>query len=85
MNLTRLPLAAGGGSPAGPEEVLSRGQVFDRQPNVSPDGRSIAYTSNRLGLAELWLLHLDTKRLERLQLPGRDIGVTSPYWFPDGR
>jgi len=85
MNRTRLPLTAEGGSPAGPEEVLSRGQVFDRVPNVSPDGRSIAYNSNRLGHAELWMLHLDTKRLERLQLPGRDIGVSDSNWFPDGR
>jgi Tol biopolymer transport system component len=85
LNLTRLPLTVEGGSPEGPEEVLSKGQVFDRTPAVSPDGRSIAYISNRLGLAELWLLHLDTKRLERLQLPGRDIGVSGPYWFPDSR
>src|SRR5437867_3804008 len=85
MNLTRLPLTGDGGSPAGPEEVLSRGQVFDRQPDVSPDGLSIAYISNRLGLAELWVFHLDTKRLQRLQLPGRDIGVFGGRWFPDGR
>ena len=84
-NLTRLPLTGDGGSPAGPEEVLSRGQVFDRQPDVSPDGLSIAYTSNRLGLADLWVFHLDTKRLQRLQLPGRDIGVFGGRWFPDGR
>jgi hypothetical protein len=83
MNLTRLPLTAEGGSAAGPEEVLSRGQVFDRQPDVSPDGRSIAYCSNRLGLAELWVFHLDTKRLERLQLPGREIEVNGPRWFSD--
>ena len=85
MNLTRLPLTAEGGSPAGPEEELSRGQVFDRAPAVSPDGRSIAYTSNRLGLAELWIARLDPTRLDRLQLPGRDVGVLGPNWFPDGR
>jgi Tol biopolymer transport system component len=85
INLTRLPLTAEGGSAAGPEEVLSKGQVFDRAPAVSPDGRSIAYNSNRLGVAELWMLRLDTKRLERLQLPGRDTGVSQPNWFPDSR
>src|SRR5262249_4685330 len=37
VNLTRLPLTGDGGSPAGPEEVLSGGQVFDRAPEVSPD------------------------------------------------
>ena len=83
-NLTRLPLTAEGGSPAGPEEVLSTGQVFDRAPSVSPHGRSIAYTSNRLGLNELWVFHLDAKRLQRLQLPRPDIGVYGAHWFPDG-
>ena len=85
LNLTRLPLTATGGSPAGPEELLSRGQVFDHFPDVSPDGRSIAYSSDRLGAPELWILHLDTKRLDRLQLPGRDLAVTGPHWFPDGK
>jgi Tol biopolymer transport system component len=84
MNLTRLPLAAGGGSAAGAEEPLSRGQVFDRTPGISPDGKSIAYNSNRLGLAELWRLRLDTKSLERLQLPGR-VAVSAPSWFPDSQ
>ncbi len=84
-NLTRLPLTPDGGSPAGPEEVLSAGQVIDAMPQVSPDGRSIAYTSDRLGLDELWIAHVAPTRLERLQLPGRDFGVSGPHWFPDGR
>jgi serine/threonine-protein kinase len=85
LNLSRLPLTADGGSLAGPEEVLSRGQVFDRAPSVSPDGRSIAYSSNRLGLAELWIFQLD-KPLHRLQLPqSHHIVVTGASWFPDGR
>ena len=42
LNLTRLPLAPGGGGPAGPEEELSTiGQVRDGFPSVSPDGRRI--------------------------------------------
>jgi Tol biopolymer transport system component len=85
LNLTRLPLNANGDAPAGPEEVLSSGQVFDRQPSVSPDGRSIAYMSNRLGHDELWILRLGTKHLDRLELPGHDLAVSASYWFPDGQ
>jgi eukaryotic-like serine/threonine-protein kinase len=85
LNLARLPLNANGDAPSGPEEVLSRGQVYDRQPSVSSDGRSIAHMSNRLGLNELWILRLGTKRLDRLELPGHDVGVTAAYWFPDGQ
>ncbi len=85
LNLTRLPLTLNGDGPAGPEEVLSRGQVFDHQPSVSPDGHSIAYMSNRLGHDELWILHLESRRVDRLELPGHDLGVNGPHWFPDGQ
>jgi serine/threonine protein kinase len=84
-NLTRLPLTATGRSPAGSEEVLSAGQVFDYQPSVSPDARSIAYASNRLGRNQIWIARLDGKRPEPLQLPGNDLGAWSPHWHPDGR
>jgi len=84
LNLTRLPLTANGGSSAGPEEVLSSGQVIDRNPAVSPDGRSIAYSSNRLGASELWILRVDSRHLDRLELPGQG-HQAAPHWFPDGR
>ena len=85
INLTRLPLNANGDAPAGPEEVLSRGQVFDRQPSISPDGRSIAYMSNRLGPDELWILRLSTNRPDRLELPSYGMGVIAAHWFPDSQ
>jgi Tol biopolymer transport system component len=85
MNLTRLPLTPDGSAPAGAEEELSAGQVFDGQPKFSPDGRRLAYTSNRLGRDQLWMLHLDDKRIEVLQLPGDDLSVVGPNWYPGGR
>jgi len=85
LNLTRLPLNASGNAPSGPEEELSRGLVYDQAPAVSPDNNIVAYISNRLGHNELWLLHLDTRHLERVQIPGRDILEERPEWFPDGR
>ena len=84
LNLTRLPLSPGTFTPAGPEEELSSGQVIDRYPRFSPDGRRIAYGSDRLGLAEIWVLDTETKRAERLELPGDDLGANIPYWSPDG-
>jgi Tol biopolymer transport system component len=85
LNLTRLPLNTLGDAPAGAEEMLSQEQVYDRNPAVSPDNKNVAYVSNRLGHPELWILHLDTKHHERLQLPGHDVGQWAPRWFPDGR
>jgi Tol biopolymer transport system component len=85
MNLTRLPLAPGGGEPAGPEEELSSGRVIDRYPIYSPDGKRIAFASNRLGPEQLWVMDLATRKSERVELPGRDFGVNLPTWTPDGR
>lgn len=84
-NLTRLPLAPGGGAPAGPEEPLSSGLVTDSYPSVSPDGRRIALVSDRLGHMDVAVLDLESRRRERLQLPGEDVAQVSPVWMPDGR
>jgi eukaryotic-like serine/threonine-protein kinase len=84
-NLTRLPLAPGGGTPAGPEETLSTGRVTDGYPSVSPDGRRVAYVSDTLGHSESWVLDLASGRRERLSLPGEDISQVGPVWMPDGR
>jgi Tol biopolymer transport system component len=85
LNLTRLPLTADGGSPAGPEEELSSGRVIDRYPNYSPDGKRIAFSSDRLGAEEIWILDLESRRSERLELTGEDLGVNTAYWSPDGK
>jgi len=85
MNLTRLPLTADGRAPAGAEEELSAGDVFDGQPKFSPDGGRIAYTSNRLGRDQPWVLDADSRRMEVLRLPGTDLTATGANWDFDGR
>ena len=85
MNLTRLPLAAGGGAPGGPEEELSSGRVIDRYPVYSPDGTRIAFASDRLGPEQVWVMDLATRKSERIELAGRDLGVNLPTWTRDGR
>jgi Tol biopolymer transport system component len=84
-NLTRLPLAPGGGAPAGPEEPLTSARVTDSYPSVSPDSRRVALVSDVLGHVEVGVLDVDSRRRERLQLPGEDVAQASPVWMPDGR
>jgi Tol biopolymer transport system component len=84
-NLTRLPLAAGGGAPAGPEEPLTSGRVIDSYPDVSPDGKRVAVVSDTLGHREVWVLDLETRGRQRLQLPNEDAAQASPAWMPDGK
>jgi eukaryotic-like serine/threonine-protein kinase len=85
LNLTRLPLLPGGGAPAGPEEQLNPGEVRDRYPSFSPDGKRVAFGDNRLLDQEVWILDLATGHRERLRLPQVGLGANLPSWSPDGR
>ncbi|MEP6995534.1 MAG: protein kinase [Acidobacteriota bacterium] len=84
-NLTRLPLAPGGGAPAGPEEPLTSGRVTDSYPSVSPDGRRVALVSDTFGHKEVEVLDVESRHRERLQLPGEDVAQAATVWMPDGR
>jgi len=85
LNLTRVAMDAGGASVSGPEEELSSGQVRDRYPMFSPDGRRIAVGSNRLGDAELWVVELRPTRRRRVELPGNaSTWVMQACWAKDG-
>ena len=64
---------------------MSPGNVIDHYPAFSPDGYRLAYSSNRLGPLQIWILNLKTRRQERIELPGDDGGSTYPAWLPNGR
>lgn len=56
----------------------------DREPDISPDGKKLVFTSTRTGTKEVWL-HEDGKQVPE-QLTS--LGVTSvfsPKWAPDNR
>jgi Tol biopolymer transport system component len=86
LNLTRVALSADGGRVAGPEEQLNGGQVRDRYPTVSFDSTRIAFSSNRTGQEELWLLDLRSRNMQRVELPPDRRGwVTQACWSRDDR
>ena len=49
----------------------------------APDGRTIAYSSNRNGEFEIWLHHLDGRSETRLT--NDDSRQVRPEWSPDGK
>lgn len=54
----------------------------DSQPRYSPDGKSIAFQSNRSGISQIWLLATDGG--EASQLTHFTYGASSPKWSKDG-
>ena len=62
---------------------IASGAAFDMQPRFSPDGKRIAFTSDRDGLWNIWTMNLegaDAKQISR----ERRWFVNSPTWSPDG-
>lgn len=65
-------------------QQLVTGPGINYAPELSPDGKLLAYRSDRTGAAELWLSRLDGSNDIRLTyFNGPMIG--SPRWAPDGR
>lgn len=58
-------------------------------PSYSPDGRHIAYISNRTGAPEIWVMDDDGASADQLVASefgatGRALDTNSPAWSPDG-
>jgi dipeptidyl aminopeptidase/acylaminoacyl peptidase len=56
--------------------------VKDTSPEWSPDGKKIAFRSNRTGKNQVWLLHTDGG--EAIQLTDVKQGIGDFTWSPDG-
>ncbi len=65
------------------EVIRSDEEVMNVSPAVSPDGRHIAFSSNRDDNLEIYVMNADGGHLRRLtDHPGRD---DQPTWSPDGQ
>jgi Tol biopolymer transport system component/imidazolonepropionase-like amidohydrolase len=68
----------------GEARAISRGSAYDHHPRFSPDGRTIAFTSDENGMENLWLMDADgTNR--RAITDGKDAYIRSAAWTPDGQ
>jgi Tol biopolymer transport system component len=56
--------------------------VYNARPHWSPDGRQIAFVSNRGGEFQIWVIRPDGSDLRPLTAEGRN---TDPAWSPDGK
>ena len=62
---------------------ITEGRAFDSQPRWAPDGRSIAFASDRSGSDNLWIADADGKN-PRAVTSDKDGGITAPAWTADG-
>ena len=63
---------------------LTSGMAYDVQPRFSPDGRKLAFVSDRSGGENVWIMSLDKKDTTQLTKGNLNMYV-SPEWTPDGQ
>ena len=88
-DLYMMPIE-GASTEAKPNPViqLTSGMAWDMQPRFSPDGKSIAFTSDRTGDQKkggdnIWTLNLDTGDLTQITQESFRL-LNNPAWSPDG-
>jgi len=67
----------------GTAKAISRGMAFDTQPRFSPDGRHIAFVSDRDGSENVWIMKADGSSAAPLTSE-KDRVFISPEWTPGG-
>jgi TolB protein len=62
---------------------LTDGEFLDAWPTWRPDGKQIAFASNRSGNSDIWLMNANGSGL--VNLTNNEAQDTSPAWSPDGK
>ncbi|MGX5202982.1 amidohydrolase family protein [Aliikangiella sp. IMCC44632] len=73
-----IPMKGGDATP------LTQGIAWNMQPRFSPDGKQIAFISDRDGGDNLWIMDADGTNLHQVSKEKRDL-VHTPNWSPDGQ
>ena len=68
----------------GPARAIASGIAWDMQPKFSPDGRSIAFTSDRGGGDNIWVMDRDGSNPRQVSKESFRL-ITQPEWTPDGQ
>ncbi|MCC6429046.1 MAG: PD40 domain-containing protein [Phycisphaerales bacterium] len=67
----------------GEARSLTSGIAWDMQPRFSPDGKSIAFTSDRAGGDNIWVMARDGSNPKQITKENFRL-LNSPAWAPDG-
>lgn len=77
-DLYLMPIAGGKAT------QLTEGMAYDTHPKFSPDGKSIAFTSDRDGCENAWIIDIESKETKQISKEKTE-NVQSAEWTPDGR
>jgi len=81
--LEKFTFGVPGQAPIGRKKILESTRTV-RFPSWSPDGRRIAFTSNRSGFDEIWRSDADGENLVQLTAFNAPVAAV-PRWSPDGK
>ena len=75
------------GADGGGRRNLTHSPYDDQLPSVDPNGRTIAFVSDRSGYRAIWVIGVDGKGLRRVtsRLPHSAFPNSKPLWDPTGR
>jgi eukaryotic-like serine/threonine-protein kinase len=83
FNLWRVETSGHGATASSPPVVSISSTRGDSMPQLSPDGRRVAFTSDRSGTWEIWLA--DPEGSNTVQLTSMGARASGfPHWSPDG-
>ena len=67
----------------GQASSLTQDFAWNIQPTVSPDGKRVAFISDRGGLSNVWIMNIDGTDLKQITKEKKNL-IHSPQWSPDG-
>ena len=83
LNIWRVDVKGAGPKPGVPYRFIASTQI-QNYPAFSPDGRRIAFTSQRSGTEEIWICDSDgSKAVQLTSFGGSE--MYGPSWSPDGQ
>jgi Tol biopolymer transport system component len=83
LNIWRVDLKGAGQKPVEPFRFITSTQV-EHSPAFSPDGRRIAFVSQRSGTDEIWICESDGSKATQLTSLGGP-AIYGPNWSPDSQ
>ena len=87
-NIWRISTSAPGAPASSPPSAAITSTSLDMSPQFSPDGRRVAFDSDRSGPTEIWLADPDGSNAVQLTSMAATMGARitgTPRWSPDGQ